>query len=436
MNIIKSIIVTLVLLVKCLRIDGSNIVCFLDSSNPSLIAVEALTVALHDCTHFIYGYATLTPRYFSLSFDGSVGRTLALADIAGLKEQFPKVKFLLSLGGNRDLVDNQKYMQLLDAKEAEQQNFIQSVLKVLNFYKFDGLDLAYQFPNEIASKAPEDDAVGFWRGVRNLFGGKSEEKPKARQYKMEFSKLVESLSSHLKSEKRLLTLSVLPHVNPDSYFDIPTLNKHLDFVHLWSFDYVTPLRSPHRADYPAPLFAPTSKGNSLPHSNVDSQVRYWLAHNVSSEKLILGIPSFGRTWKLTKLPNHGRAPLVENVNGPSEVGDESQTPGVLNWLEICGMLTNYSIQTKGSYDQGHYLMYPSSDIYSQDTWIGFDGPNIAHYKSLYASAEKLGGVAEIDLSFDDYGGNCTGLKFPILKYMKGMLKKVENIVEDFEMPSN
>lgn len=46
-------------------------------------------------------------------------------------------------------------------------------------------------------------------------------------------------------------------------------------------------------------------------------------------------------------------------------------------------------------------------------WVGYEEPETAAAKSIYAKSKGLGGVAILDLGLDDSRGICDGRKFPI-----------------------
>lgn len=80
---------------------------------------------------------------------------------------------------------------------------------------------------------------------------------------------------------------------------------------LSSFDFQTPARNPKEADYPAPLY---DLNERIPESNINSQVLYWLAAHAPASKLIVGIPTFGRTWKLEDGSTLTGVPPVHDVS--------------------------------------------------------------------------------------------------------------------------
>ncbi len=94
------------------------------------------------------------------------------------------------------------------------------------------------------------------------------------------------------------------------FFDVPAIIDDLDYVVLPSFDFHTPSRNPEEADYFAPLH---ELNDRIKESNVDSQVMYWLGQHAPASKLIVGIPTYGRTWKLEKDSTNTGVPPIHGV---------------------------------------------------------------------------------------------------------------------------
>lgn len=80
------------------------------------------------------------------------------------------------------------------------------------------------------------------------------------------------------------------------FFDVPALINNIDYVNLAAFDVQTPERNPKQADFPAPVYEGNERES---HSNINFQVTYWLQQNTPASKINVGIPTYGRVWKLT-----------------------------------------------------------------------------------------------------------------------------------------
>lgn len=146
-----------------------------------------------------------------------------------------------------------------------------------------------------------------------------------------------------------------------------------------------------------------------------------------SSKIIVGIPTFGRTWKLTTDDSKtGVPPLV--ADGPGAEGPQTATPGLLSYAEICPRLIKNSPhalkvvndRTK-RYGKYAYKLY-NADTNTDGLWVGFESPDTAANKAQFVKRKGLGGIAIWDLSTDDYRGVCTGQKFPILEAAQNKLR--------------
>lgn len=173
-----------------------------------------IEISLQFCTHLIYGYAGINPDTYQVSSinpQRDVQRR-HFATITALKEKFPNVKFLLSVGGDRDGEGADKYIQLLEAGRQKQSAFIESARDLLRSYNFDGLDLAFQLPRNKPRKVHSDIGMA-WKSFKKLFTGDFIVDPKSDEHKEQFTDLVNDLKAVLRPHNLMLSLTVLPNVN-------------------------------------------------------------------------------------------------------------------------------------------------------------------------------------------------------------------------------
>lgn len=214
------------------------------------------------------------------------------------------------------------------------------------------------------------------------------------------------------------------------YFDVPAVSGFADFINLEAYDFLTPERNPEEADYTAPLY-PLNEQNRLPHYNAEYQISYWLQHNCPANKIVLGMASYGRAWKLTAdSATSGGAPVVPKTDGGAEPGMQSQTRGLLSWPEICiklprpenlylkgaeAPLTRVTDPTKR---YGTYAVRLPDTNGDHGIWVSYVDAESAGNIASFVHAKQLGGLSINDLSYDDFRGLCNGDKYPLLRAAK------------------
>lgn len=143
-------------------------------------------------------------------------------------------------------------------------------------------------------------------------------------------------------------------------------------------------------------------------------------------KIVIGIPAFARTWKLTSDSAVAGVPPVV-ADGPGPEGPNTQIPGLLSYSEVCSRLTESAVgrlrrvgDPSKNYGSYAYQAY-NKDTEADGVWVGYEDYDTAGNKAAYAKAKGLGGVAIYDLSTDDFRGVCNGEKFTIIRGAKHKL---------------
>lgn len=109
-----------------------------------------------------------------------------------------------------------KWFQLESAEART--SFVNSAYSFIRVYGFDGIDLAWEFP-ETKPKRIRGTFGSIWHGIKKTFGTtKIDDNEEA--HREQFSDLVRQTRAALKPDKLMLTVSVLPNVNNSSKFRI------------------------------------------------------------------------------------------------------------------------------------------------------------------------------------------------------------------------
>jgi chitinase len=82
----------------------------------------------------------------------------------------------------------------------------------------------------------------------------------------------------------------------------------------------------------APLYeGPDDTTDLQKQLNIDASIQYWLAQGAPKEKLILGMPLYGRSFTLANPADYKPGALH---NGPGMAGPFTNTPGMLGYNEV------------------------------------------------------------------------------------------------------
>lgn len=157
--------------------------------------------------------------------------------------------------------------------------------------------------------------------------------------KLNFVLLLEAMSKVLRSAGKTLTVAVgATRYRGDISYDVPGIVRNVDFINLMTYDFSGSWDP--KTGMNSPLY-----GNS--GNNVSASVQYWLNHKCPSNKLVVGIPTYGRSFTLHNSSVNGvGAPAGVGINSPL-TGQE----GTLGYNEIVanGWSTRWDDEQKVPY---------------------------------------------------------------------------------------
>lgn len=129
------------------------------------------------------------------------------------------------------------------------------------------------------------------------------------------------------------------------------------------------------------------------------------------DKLVLGIPTYGRSYTLINEESHEIGAPSE---GPGEQGDATREKGYLAYYEICQNIKD---------DPEWVVMRPNPNAmgpyaYRRNQWIGYDDEAIVRKKAQYVVDQGLGGIMFWSIDNDDFRGTCNGKSYPLIEAAK------------------
>ncbi|CAL9226109.1 unnamed protein product, partial [Arabidopsis halleri] len=283
-----------------------------------------------------------------------------------VKQKNPNVQTLLSIGGRN--ADRSAFASMA-SNPTSRKSFIWSSISIARSYKFDGLDLAWEYPKDEVEM--------------NNFGKLLEE----------WREAVDDDTERTEGMDLLLTAAVYysSEYNSVSY-PVREIKENLDWVNLIAYDFYC---SSTIIGPPAALFDPSNPKGSCG----DSGLKEWIKAGLPEKKAVLGFPYVGRTWSL------------EGGNDAATTRVATSAEGSINYNQIRRLIVDH--KARPVYDStvvGDYC-------FARTSLIGYDDHQSVVTKVKYAKKRGLLGYFSWHVGADDNSGlSRAGSSFCTFKY--------------------
>ncbi|KAL8255336.1 hypothetical protein R6Q59_033557 [Mikania micrantha] len=299
-------------------------------------------------THIYYAF--LIPNAQTFEFDIDEATALALTTFTDtLHQKNPPVKTLFSVGGGGSGSDILNNMALASDSRSR---FISSAIKVARDNNFDGVDLDWEYPTTQIDMDNLGLLLAEWREAVN--------------------------QDAVTTGKPTLLLLAATYYKPVIPWDIAhtfpvaSMNQNLDWINVMCYDY-------HGSWDNDPSVTGTLAALNDPINGTVSTsdgLQSWIAAGMQREKLVMGLPLYGRSWVLEN-------PDVNGIGAPAVY-----RPGFDDSMSYAQVeASNADNNATVVFDEETVSVYSVAGT----TWISYDDERSIQRKVEYARDQNIGG---------------------------------------------
>ena len=285
---------------------------------------------------------------------------------ADVKKFNPDLKIFISVGGwtfSDNGTATQPVYGNIAASIANRQTFANNVVKFMEHYGFDGIDIDWEYPGAPDRGGHPDDTKNF-------------------------VSLLQTLRSTFDNSPRKLGITFTV---PSSYwylrwFDLPNLIKYADWINLMSYDL-------HGVwDRNNPIGSIVQGHTNLTEIKLAAELLWRV--KVPPEKVVLGFGFYGRSFQLS---NPSCSTPGCQFSGGAKPGPCSATSGILEYYEIMALLKQHPT-LKPVHDQTAAVNYLTFD---SNQWVSYDDAVTFKQKVDWANSVGMGGALVWAADTDD-----------------------------------
>uniref|UniRef100_A0A182R3L4 Glyco_18 domain-containing protein n=1 Tax=Anopheles funestus TaxID=62324 RepID=A0A182R3L4_ANOFN len=359
----------------------AKIVCFITASNEHY-DYESLRTGL--CSHIVLIDLIGVGKDGGLELLQTSSRSLNR--FCKLKQRFSDVgdeaKFIISIGGVAQKSSHfSRALKTEDSRLALSDELVSFTIK----HKLGGIDIAWFYPAQFGGA--ESDRTNLVLFLRELY---------------------------LRTKACSTTLSLTVGVDPKDIelsYDVPQIDKYVDFVNLLTGDYHNPTSATHIS----PLYGQGPRDRL----NINYSVMSYIEAGLNPRKIVIMGSCYAYLYISKIYPEDNTC------------STKLRTVMRLSYLSGKELITRESFHT--SWDDMRHVPYGTLNNGITKKWLTYNDVESMKRKADYAQHYQLGGMGLFSVDEDDYGGRAGCGRYPMLRAIVSVLyPELDCTVEETE----
>ncbi|KAI6080959.1 hypothetical protein F4821DRAFT_265394 [Hypoxylon rubiginosum] len=333
------------------------------SASRSCDALQPENIPAGVLTHINVAFEYVTDDHEITEESGAV-----VGRVSRLKNIYPGLRVNIALGGwtFNDPPTQRRFSEMV-ASVSARKTFIKSLIRYIQKYALDGVDLDWEYP-------VTDDRGGVPEDFDNLV--------------LLCAEIREAFDSYDPGWQLTITL-------PMSYwylrgFNVKNLEKYVDWFNVMTYDI-------HGIWDQGNIWTGAFLKGHTNLTEIEDGFDLLWRNSISSDKVVMGYGFYGRGFTMSD-PQCSKPPSCM-FDGPSFAGDCTGEPGILSYSEVIGM--SKELGAKISYDEASSVKWM---VYGANQWISWDDAESFEAKKKYMFSRCLKGLMiwELGLDTGDY----------------------------------